>query len=148
MRACAPWRDEAAFDVLYGGVPADESPREPRTPEQKHQALDAVLDRYRCDSDVLAVFLFGSFARGTSRPDSDIDLLVITRSPFWKEVFRHDGVEFEVVRNDVSGTIAFWREHQAECTEFWRDARPLWDREGTVALLSLAADEIRPRTAR
>jgi len=42
------------------------------------EALRRHIDtRYRGDPNVLAVYLFGSFARGTAVPGSDVDLLVV-----------------------------------------------------------------------
>lgn len=41
-------------------------------------ALTAVFRRY---PDILAVYLFGSHADGTARPDSDLDLGILPRSP-------------------------------------------------------------------
>jgi len=38
---------------------------------------DVVETRYRPDPNVLAVYLFGSFARGTAVPGSDVDLLIV-----------------------------------------------------------------------
>jgi predicted nucleotidyltransferase len=43
------------------------------------QALDEVVRRLVEALDPLAIYLFGSRARGTARPDSDFDLMVITR---------------------------------------------------------------------
>ena len=42
------------------------------------EALRRHIDtRYRPDPNVVAVYLFGSFARGTAAPGSDVDLLVV-----------------------------------------------------------------------
>ena len=38
---------------------------------------DLVETRYRPDPNVVAVYLFGSFARGTAVPGSDVDLLIL-----------------------------------------------------------------------
>lgn len=43
------------------------------------QALDEVVGRLVGALDPVAIYLFGSRARGTARPDSDFDLMVITR---------------------------------------------------------------------
>lgn len=96
----------------------------------------AVLDRFIAelvrDANVAGVFLFGSFARGESRPDSDIDLLVIARGAFHREIVRREGVEFEVFFNNPDDTITFWRDNPDDFAGFWRDARVLFDRDGTV----------------
>ena len=43
------------------------------------QALDEVVNRLAGALNPVAIYLFGSRARGTARPDSDFDLLVVTR---------------------------------------------------------------------
>ena len=43
------------------------------------QALDEVVRRLAAALNPVAIYLFGSRARGTARPDSDFDLLVVTR---------------------------------------------------------------------
>src|SRR5262245_51504996 len=42
-------------------------------------ALGEVIHRLVEALDPVAIYLFGSRARGTARPDSDFDLLVVTR---------------------------------------------------------------------
>jgi predicted nucleotidyltransferase len=111
--------------------------------EERRLALARYVAVLRADPEVVAVFLFGSHARGDDQPDSDIDLLVIAAGAFRKTVTRRDGVEFEVFRNNPEGTIAFWRTHRDDFESFWRDARPLFDRDGTVTLLRAAAAKIR-----
>jgi predicted nucleotidyltransferase len=111
--------------------------------DEKRRALAILLGELRADPEVVAVFLFGSFARGDDRPDSDVDLLVIAAGAFRKTVTRRDGVEFEIFRNNPADTVAFWRAHRDDFESFWRDARPLFDRDGTVDLLSAAAAAVR-----
>lgn len=42
------------------------------------EALSALIEeRYRPDPNVVAVYLFGSFARGDAVPGSDVDLLLL-----------------------------------------------------------------------
>ncbi len=47
-------------------------------PAPDWQALKDVFRRY---PEILAVYLFGSHADGTARPDSDIDLGILPRTP-------------------------------------------------------------------
>jgi predicted nucleotidyltransferase len=37
------------------------------------------IEELKARSDVLGVIMFGSWARGNNRPDSDVDLVVILR---------------------------------------------------------------------
>lgn len=49
-------------------------------PEQR-EALKTALQTIAADSSVQALVLFGSRATGSARPDSDVDLLVVERTP-------------------------------------------------------------------
>jgi len=55
-------------------------PKEPAVPD-----LGALPDIFRRYEDVQAVYLFGSAASGSTRPDSDIDLAVVPRSGSCRE---------------------------------------------------------------
>jgi uncharacterized protein len=45
------------------------------------QRLEAALQQIAADATVQALVLFGSRATGTARPTSDVDLLVVERTP-------------------------------------------------------------------
>lgn len=73
--------------------------RQPKTQELRREAMArialpaAVLERIvssaRRAVNVAAVYIFGSYARGDQRPDSDIDIYVVTPDA---EKSRHDAV--------------------------------------------------------
>src|SRR3990172_715807 len=51
--------------------------------------IQDLADRIAREFDPDKIILFGSYARGTPRPDSDVDLLVVVPfegKPFWKSV--------------------------------------------------------------
>ena len=51
--------------------------------------IQGIADKIALDYDPDKVILFGSYARGTETPDSDVDLLVILtfeEKPFWKSL--------------------------------------------------------------
>ena len=110
---------------------------------RKQDVLDRFVEELATDRDVVGVFLFGSFARGDSRPDSDIDLLVITSGVFRKEIFHIDGVELEIFYNNRADTITFWKENRDDFESFWRDAKAVFDRDGTVGYLERVAARLR-----
>jgi hypothetical protein len=55
-------------------------------------ALHAVVDRLVRALDLKAIYLFGSRARGTHRPDSDYDLYVVTKQSDGDAGWDHDRV--------------------------------------------------------
>jgi predicted nucleotidyltransferase len=58
------------------------------------QVLDEMVQAIIQEIDPEQIYLFGSHARGTARPDSDVDLLIVERQPFgphrsrWQELAR------------------------------------------------------------
>lgn len=110
--------------------------------QTKKRALEAVIGELTAHPAVGGVFLFGSYARGDSRPDSDIDLVVVHSGPFSKVILHRDGVEFEVFSNSEAAIVAFWEQHPDDFTRFWADAQVLFDRDGSTARLETAAQEI------
>ncbi len=56
-------------------------------------ALDAIVACLVAELDPQAIWLFGSRARGTHRPDSDFDLLVVAKEGHWFGDDESDGYE-------------------------------------------------------
>lgn len=80
-----------------------------------HQLLDETLDHLRADPAVAGVLLSGSLARGTARPDSDLDLLVVTTG----DLTWHPGGPVDL----IARTADQWRSHvlrRADPTETGR----------------------------
>lgn len=48
-------------------------------------SIQQMVERIVIEVDPAAIILFGSQARGTAKPDSDVDLMVIEQAPFSKE---------------------------------------------------------------
>jgi len=97
------------------------------TPEDQ-----AWLDAYRRELDqkfpglVEQIILFGSKARGTATPDSDLDLLVVIKDGDWwlKRDVRRCGyrlaVATEVVPSIMVFTAAEWGSYAARRAPFYR----------------------------
>jgi predicted nucleotidyltransferase len=92
--------------------------------------------------DVLGIILFGSWARGSNRSDSDVDLLVIVEEGFRRAVETRDNQVFEIIYTTAASAIDFWRASPDEAVEFWRIAQVLFDRDGTVDRLKAVGAEI------
>jgi predicted nucleotidyltransferase len=85
--------------------------------------------------NVLGIILFGSWARGNNRPDSDVDLVVILRDGYRRAVESSDGQFFEIIYVTEDAAFEFWRNNRDDCASLWEVAKVLFDRDGTVARL-------------
>ena len=59
----------------------NQSPQEPLTQKEIIAFLRTHKDKLERDFGVTQIALFGSYARGEQGPDSDIDLLIETKTP-------------------------------------------------------------------
>ncbi|MBZ0276285.1 MAG: nucleotidyltransferase domain-containing protein [Anaerolineae bacterium] len=108
-------------------------------------ATQQFVENLRVRDEVLGVILFGSWARGNHREDSDVDLLVILRDGFLRTVEVHAGQVFEVTYTTEQGASDFWHANQDDAIELWRVARVLFDRDGTVERLRAIGEQIRAK---
>ncbi len=65
--------------------------------------------------DILGIILFGSWARGNNRLDSDVDLVVI---------------------------LEFWESHKDDCAGLWEVAKVLYDKDRTIERLQTKVEEM------
>jgi predicted nucleotidyltransferase len=101
------------------------------------------IEELQTDPQVLGIILFGSWARGNNRPDSDVDLLVIVKDGFKRTVEYRAGQAFELTYTTEHGAIEYWQSSPDDAVELWRIAKVLFDRDGTVARLRQAGNEIK-----
>jgi hypothetical protein len=72
-------------------------------------AITSFVEELAADPTTRGVLLFGSQARGTARPDSDADLVIIVDRPgFVMGVAERDGQEFELVHISEATAIAYF----------------------------------------
>ncbi len=109
--------------------------------------MNATTQKYievlQTNAQVLGIILFGSWARGNNRPDSDVDLLVILQRGFMRTVEYREEQAFEITYTTEAGAIAYWQSHPDDAIELWNIAKVLFDRDGTVARLQHAGNELR-----
>jgi hypothetical protein len=100
-----------------------------------HTPLQQHVEALQADPNVLGILLFGSWARGNNRPDSDVDLLVIVREGFKRTVEYRDGQVFEITYTTEQGASQYWHSAPDDAVELWSIATMLFDRDGTIARL-------------
>jgi predicted nucleotidyltransferase len=101
-----------------------------------NSAITAFVEELAADATTRGVLLFGSRARGTARPDSDADLVIIVDQPgFVMGVGEHDGQEFELVKLSEATATAYFSENRDAAADTWSSAKILYDPDGSLARL-------------
>ena len=100
-----------------------------------NKATHNFLENLKRRKDVLGVIMFGSQARGNSRPDSDVDLVVILNEGFRRAIEYYDGQDFEIIYTTAEGALAYWASHIDDAAGLWAVAEVLYDKDETIAKL-------------
>ena len=101
------------------------------------------FDELQEDPEVLALILFGSYARGNGRPDSDIDLLVIIASgETTRRIETKAGKSYEMIWVTESAALEYWQNDRDGCYGVWKDAKIVFDKNGAAERLRLEAKKI------
>lgn len=85
--------------------------------------------------DVLGVIMFGSWARGNNRPDSDVDLVVILTEGYRRTVEHRNGQAFEIIYTTEKGAFDYWESHKDDAAGLWAAAKILFDKDGAIERL-------------
>jgi hypothetical protein len=100
-----------------------------------HPTIQRFLEELNQQPHVLGVILFGSWARGNNRPDSDVDLLVIVTDGQRRCVEYRDGQAFEITYTTEQGALDYSQSHRDDTAALWDVAKVLYDKDGTIARL-------------
>jgi predicted nucleotidyltransferase len=92
--------------------------------------------------DVLGVIMFGSWARGNNRPDSDVDLVVILTEGYRRTVEHRNGQAFEIIYTTEKGAFNYWESHKDDAAGLWAVAKILFDKDGTIERLKTKIAEV------
>ncbi len=109
-------------------------------PEVRH-----LVDELARRREVLGAALFGSVARGDARPDSDVDVFVLVKDGMWRDIEEVGQRHVEFVFSSPESTQAFGEKRPDEYVKMWQEAQVLLDKEGRMAELRRAAEELRVR---
>ncbi len=100
------------------------------------------LEELKSRPDVLGVIMFGSWARGNNRPDSDVDLVIILTEGYRRTVEYKNKQAFEIIYTTEKSAVEFWQGKKDDCYGLWSVAKTLYDKDGTVERLKVEAEKI------
>ena len=100
------------------------------------------LEELKQRPDVLGVIMFGSWARGNNRPDSDVDLVVILTEGYRRTVEHRNGQPFEIIYTTEKGAFDYWEGHKDDAAGLWEVAKILYDKDGSIEQLKNKIKEI------
>lgn len=100
------------------------------------------LEELKQRTDVLGVIMFGSWARGNNRPDSDVDLVVILTEGYRRTVEHRNGQAFEIIYTTEKGAFDYWEGHKDDAAGLWAVAKILFDKDGTIERLKIKIKEV------
>lgn len=107
-----------------------------------NQETKKLVDKLKERDDVLGVLMFGSWARGNNRENSDIDLLVILQDGYKRCIEREGSQIFEIIYTTSDKAISYWKENKDDCANLWEAAYILHEKDEVMSTLKGTAQEI------
>lgn len=107
-----------------------------------NEATIQFIERLKTRNDVLGIILFGSWARGNNRPDSDVDLLVVVSDGYRRAIEYDGGQAFEIIYTTADAALGFWEQEKDDCFNLWSIAKVVFDKDGTIHDLQERAQSI------
>lgn len=100
------------------------------------------LEELKQQADVIGVIMFGSWARGNNRSDSDVDLIVILADGYRRTVEHRNGQAFEIIYTTENDALEYWESHKDDAAGLWAVAKVLFDKDGTVERLKTKINKV------
>lgn len=107
-----------------------------------NEATQKFVEELKQRSEVVGVIMFGSWARGNNRADSDVDLVVILTEGYRRTVENRDGQDFEIIYTTEKSAFEYWESHKDDATGLWEVAKILYDKDGTIKQLQEKTQEM------
>ncbi len=107
-----------------------------------NQNIKDFVEELKQRPEVLGIILFGSWARGDNRPDSDVDLVVILTEGYKRTVEYKNDQAFEIIYTTEQSALEFWKNKIDDCAGLWSVAKILYDKNKTLNTLKEQALEI------
>lgn len=106
------------------------------------EALKAFVEDLKTRPECLAIAIFGSYARGQHRQNSDIDVFVVVPEGAWRDIETLNGQSFEMVYASKDSAISFYRENPNDAVQQWKDLKVIYDPKGIFEEVRVVVNEI------
>jgi len=100
------------------------------------------LEELKSDQNVIGIVLFGSWARGNNREESDVDLLVLLQEGFKRAIKVSDGQVFELIYTTPDDALKFYSDHLDDAFGLWSVAKNLYSKDSSVENLQRLVNEM------
>jgi predicted nucleotidyltransferase len=100
------------------------------------------LEELKQNPEVVGIILFGSWARGNNRPDSDVDLVVILKEGYRRKVEYRNKQAFEIIYTTERSAVEYWNNHKDDAAGLWEVAKILYDKDGTIRVIKEEIEQI------
>ncbi|MBI4599183.1 nucleotidyltransferase domain-containing protein [Candidatus Uhrbacteria bacterium] len=104
--------------------------------------IQSFVDELKAKDSVVGIALFGSYARGEQRPNSDVDVLVVTTEGVWRDIEFRNGQAFEMVYASKKDTLDFYGKNPNDAVQLWKDAKIVYDPQGVMEEIHQFAQEL------
>jgi predicted nucleotidyltransferase len=108
----------------------------------ENKTANEFIENLKKREDVLGIILFGSWARGNNRPNSDVDLVVILSKGYRRTVEYLNDIAFEIIYTTDKSALKFWKDNKDDCHGLWEVAEVLYDKNETIKKLRLKVEKI------
>ncbi|MFN3188284.1 MAG: nucleotidyltransferase domain-containing protein [Candidatus Paceibacteria bacterium] len=103
-----------------------------------NEVTEKFIETLKNDENVSGVILFGSWARGNNRQDSDVDLVVILENGYQRTHEKVGNQNFEIIYTTADSALEYWKQKPDDAANLWEVAKILFDRYGKVSEIKLS----------
>ena len=104
-----------------------------------NQQIENFVNKLKDEERTEGVLLFGSWARGNNRSNSDVDLLVIVSDGYSREIEEYEGKLFEIVYSTKESAIDYWKSDMNGCANLWEVGQILYSKGNQMENLKTKA---------
>lgn len=90
------------------------------------------IEELKKQDNILGILIFGSYARGEQRENSDVDVFALVKDGTWRDVEVRDGQVFEMVYSSPNNARQFYETNPNDAVQQWTDGEVVYDPDGEM----------------